>query len=110
MPSHNKSESLILKFDSNQLEVKPVATYLGVLIDNQLTWKNHIEYVVDKLSAVAGILSKLKHYVSHQVLKTVYYSIGFPHLCVLYGVLNWGISASRGAERYFAVSAGRCLS
>ena len=95
MPSHNKSEVLILQIGINQLEVKPVAKYLGVLIDNQLTRKNHIEYVVNKLSAVAGILSKLKHYVPREALKTVYCStgIGFPHL--LYGVLNWGNSASK---------------
>ena len=37
VPSHNKSESLILKIGTNQLEVKPVAKYLGVLIDYQLT-------------------------------------------------------------------------
>ena len=93
MPSHNNSESLILKIGINQLEAKPVAKYLGVLMDNQLTWKNHVDYVVNKLSTVAGILSKLKHYVPREVLKTVYYSIGFPRL--LYGVLNWGNSASK---------------
>ena len=93
MPSHNKSEFLILKIGTNQLEVKLVAKYLGVLIDSQLTWKYRIEYVVNKLSAVADILSKLKHYVPREVLKTVYYSIGFPHL--FNGVLNWGNSASK---------------
>ena len=93
MSSHYKLESLILKIGTNQLEVKPAAKYLGVLIDNQLTWKNHIEYVVNKLSAVAGTLSKLKHYVPREVLKTVHCSIGFPRL--LYGVINWGNSESK---------------
>ena len=64
-----------------------------MLIDNQLTWKNHIEYVANKLPAVARILSKLKQYVPREVLKTVYYSmIEFPHL--LYEVLDWGNLAS----------------
>ena len=85
-PFHIKSESLILKIGTNQQEVKPAAKYLGELIDNQLTLKNHIEYVVDKLSAVAGIISKLKHYVPREVSKIVHCSIGFPHL--MYGVLN----------------------
>ena len=83
VPSHNKSESLILIIGTNQQEVKLVTKYLGVLIDNQMTWKNHIEYAVNKLSAVAGILSKL----------STENCVGFPHL--LRGVLNWGNSASK---------------
>ena len=44
--------------------------------------------MANKLSTVTGILGKLKRYVSQNVLKIVYCSMGYPHL--LYGILNPG--------------------
>ena len=38
---------------------KTVTKYLGTLIDNQLNWKHHIEYVRTKLSRAIGIISKM---------------------------------------------------
>ena len=55
--------------------------------------KNITTAVANKLSIVTGILCKLKRYVPQNVLKTVYYSIGYPHL--LYRILNWGNAAKR---------------
>ena len=86
-------ESFDIKVASSSLEVNTVAKYLGVLIDNQLSWKNQITAVANKLSIVTGILGKLKRYVPQNVLKTVYHSIGYPHL--LYGISNWGNAAKK---------------
>ena len=36
--------------------------YLGVLLDNKLSWKPHVQKVKTQLSRAFGILSKLKHY------------------------------------------------
>jgi len=62
--------------------------YLGVLLDNKLSWKTHIQKVKTQLSRACGILSKLKHYTSPPVLKVVLNSIIHPYLN--YSVLNWG--------------------
>ena len=32
--------------------------YLGVIIDNKLTWSKHIEYLRTKISQVAGVIRK----------------------------------------------------
>ena len=62
--------------------------YLGVLPDNKLSWKPHVQKLITQLSRACGILSKLKHYTTPPVLKVVYNSLIHPYLN--YSILNWG--------------------
>ena len=66
------------------------AKYLGVMIDKQLTWNNHVNSVINKLAKAYRILSKVRHYVSKVVLRKLYYSFVYPYL--KYGVIAWGNS------------------
>jgi len=49
--------------------------YLGVLLENKLSWKPHVQKVKAQLSRACGVLSKLKHYTTLSVLKVVYNSL-----------------------------------
>ena len=46
----NQGESLKLKIRDNELEVVQKSKYLGVQIDNNLDWKEHIQTVSSKVS------------------------------------------------------------
>jgi len=54
--------------------------YLGVLLDNRLSWKPHVKKVKTQLSRACGVLSKLRHYTTQSVLKVVYNSGLHPYL------------------------------
>ena len=56
--------------------------YLGVLIDKELKFTDHINQVLKKLSKAFGIVSKLRHFVSKDV--TVLYSITISTLNLSY--------------------------
>ena len=62
------------------------------MIDNKLNWKYHVEYIKTKLSKGLGLLSKIRHYVSKNTLKGLYYSFINSH--VEYGLLNWSAAPS----------------
>ena len=62
--------------------------YLGVLLDNKLSWKPHVQKVKTQLSRACGILSKLKHCTTPPVLKVVYDSL--IHQSLNYSILIWG--------------------
>ena len=66
------------------------AKYLGVMIDKQLTWSNHVNSIINKLAKASRILSKVRHYVSKVTLLKLYYSFVYPYL--KYGIIAWGNS------------------
>ncbi|KAJ8032672.1 hypothetical protein HOLleu_26262 [Holothuria leucospilota] len=54
--------------------------FLGVFIDHGLTWKPHIDSISVKLAQCTGILSKLKHYLPRNILRSLYLTLILPHL------------------------------
>ena len=73
---------------NNHISREDSLKYLGVLLDNTLRWKPHVQRVKTQLSRACGILSKLKHYTTLPVLKVVYNSLIHPYR--IYSILNWG--------------------
>ena len=65
-----------------------VTKFLGVQIDSQLNWKNHIEYTCKKLSKCIGILSKAWRKLQKSSLISLYYSFAFPYF--IYCNHVWG--------------------
>ena len=70
------------------LECKDYVKFLGVLIDKNLTWRPHIDYIASKISKIVGIIARLRHHVHLNTLLQIYCSLIFPY--TLYGVPVWG--------------------
>ena len=62
--------------------------FLGVLLDERLSWESHISVVENKVSKNIGILHKAKNIFSKGGLKTLYFS--FLHSYLNYGNIAWG--------------------
>ena len=60
------------------LERKKCVKYLGVMIDKSLTW--NIAFICSRISRNIGIISKLRHYLSIQQLKQLYYNLIYPYM------------------------------
>ena len=61
-------------------------TFLGVNIDEHLTWNDHIDMIEKKLMKSSAIISKSRHYINmntHKLLFMVY-----PYL--IYSNIIWG--------------------
>jgi len=88
---HNPASFKVIK---NNHSISPVdkLKYLGVLLDNKLSWKPHVQKVKTQLSGACGVLAKLKYYTTQSVLKVVYNSLIHPYLN--YSILNWGRASS----------------
>ena len=73
---------------SHLLEKKDHIKYLGVMIDDSLSWKYHISYTCSRISSNIGVISKLRHYLSIHQLKQLYYNLIYPYLS--YTIIAWG--------------------
>ena len=54
--------------------------YLGLIVDCHLNWKKHVHDVSKKISRGIGILSKLRHFVTDDILTQPYHSLVYPSL------------------------------
>lgn len=54
--------------------------FLGVIIDDKLNWKSHINHIHNKISRSVSILSKVKHILDHKALHILYCSLIAPYL------------------------------
>ena len=70
----------------DSLEIKKVSScrYLGVTVDDDLKWTDHILHIYNKLVKFSGIFYKLRVNVPAQILKNVYYAFVHPH--ILYAI------------------------
>jgi hypothetical protein len=62
--------------------------FLGIVIDNSLSWKLHIEEIVPKLSAACYAIRSVKPYISPETMKMVYFS--YLNSSMTYGLIFWG--------------------
>ena len=74
------------------LQQKDHIKYLGVLMDEHLSWKYQINSVSKKISRGVGILSKLKNCMGVELLKIIYYCLVYSHLS--YGIEAWGSAST----------------
>ena len=57
------NEIPIIKINDIPIERVTEFKFLGVLIDSNLTWSPHCNYIANKLSRICVVVSRLKHYV-----------------------------------------------
>ena len=88
MTSTKAREDLNVMLDNSALERVKFTKFLGVLIDESLTWKNHINCTSKTISRNIGVKNKLKHYITYRILHTVYCTLISSYLS--YGILIWG--------------------
>ena len=62
--------------------------FLGVMIDEHLTFTQHIQYIKGKISRGLGILYKAKRLLNKKALITLYYSFIYPYFS--YCISVWG--------------------
>ena len=79
------------------LEIKDFVKYLGIMIDSDLSWKNHIDFICHKISKSIGIIAKLRHYIPRHLLLSIYHTLITPYLT--YGISAWGYCAKTHLNR-----------
>ena len=87
--------NLIPELEINGIRLEHVTefNFLGLIIDQHLNWKPHIDKVSSKIARSVGVLNRLKRFLPANILRTVYNAMILPHL--QYGILCWGHNLSR---------------
>ena len=89
-PIDNKHIHYNDKYVSNVTQIK----FLGLTLDDKLSWNQHIDRIISKLSSVTYALKQVKYSLMIDALKLIYYAQ--VHSIMSYGVIFWGNSPSAG--------------
>ena len=78
----------VVSMGDERLDMVTSCKYLGVLVDNKLTFKQHICHVISKISKNTGILYRIRNNIPKKARIDYYYSLIYPYLT--YNVIVWG--------------------
>lgn len=75
--TRNKKTREALKIQISDTEIEQVnwTKLLGIKIDSNLTWKQWITYINQKISKISGIFCKARHYISLKILQILYFAL-----------------------------------
>ena len=86
-----------LYINNNKIEKVNCIEYLGVKIDDKLTWREHIKHIEGKLSSACGAIYRLRQTVRQECLRTFYFAHAYFHL--QYSILAWFNTSNQCLQR-----------
>ncbi|KAK3932765.1 hypothetical protein KUF71_002736, partial [Frankliniella fusca] len=102
-PLWNIPETTI-KIENQEVSRVASVKYLGIIIDEHLTWNEHIKKIVPQLKAAAGLIYRLRKVLDVSKLKLLYYAYFHSHMCYLSSF--WGISNSKHFKKISTLQNG----
>ena len=86
-----------LAINNQQIDQVNETVFLGVTLDDKLTWKPHISHIANKISKSIGIIYRSSFYLPKTSLLTLYYSLIFPYL--YYCNMIWALTYETNLRR-----------
>ncbi len=94
-PKNNNNLGLDILFSDNSLEIMGIpiklvksTKFLGVTIDDELSWLPHIQNLSQKLYCQVGAINRIKDNIPEKFYKDLYHTLFESHLS--YGISVWG--------------------
>ena len=86
-----------VKIENRQINLVSDTKFLGVYVDEHMSWRKQCNTIGNKCLKVTSVLSKLKHHLPCNILLTIYNSLFLPHLS--YAITVWGNCKTKELKR-----------
>ena len=73
------TDSINIIMNNRAINRKSHVTYLGVILDENVKFNKHTDYIGSKISRSIGVLSKIANYVPQKILYNLYYTLIYPY-------------------------------
>ena len=98
--SRNKPDiDPIIMVGDEVLERADSTMFLGIGVDESLSWSNHIDHLCKKLSSTVFLLRNMRSYCDDAMLTSLYHSLFVS--VARYGIANWGGGSASNMYRVF---------
>ena len=91
--------NLTLRLGTQIIEQSQEERFLGVIMDNNLTWKAHRIAIAQRISRNSGVLFRARHHFNNDTLKLLYFSFIQSHLIFCSSI--WGLGSKNSLEKIF---------
>ena len=88
-----------LFFGNQSLNQANLTKFLGVYVDEYLTWKHHISFICKQISKSVGIIFRSRFYLSSKTKVTLYYALIYPY--ITYCNSTWSSTYVSNLNRIF---------
>lgn len=86
-----------LSINNTSIPIVACTKFLGINLDEKLTFKSHINQIIGKLNHSIIIMRSLSKYLNKDTMSKMYYTFFYPHL--IYGIEFWGHAATTDLQR-----------
>ena len=90
-----------LQINGNCIKEVSSTKFLGVTIDNELSWLPHIDNLHKKLKSATGILKNMRHNIPEEHYKSVYFALFESHMT--YCITVFGHACKNYVQKLFTV-------
>ena len=88
-----KLPPLNINLAGRDIETVKSFNFLGIVLDELLSWNEHVNHIASKLNRANGVLNKIKHFIPKMALINIYHALIGSH--INYGLLVWGSNNKR---------------
>jgi hypothetical protein len=89
--NNNIDNTLEIDYMNKTIVNVPSVKFLGLLVDDTLSWEKHINQIASKLNSACYAVQALTPLLSRNALKMLYFS--YAHSFISYGIIFWGTSS-----------------
>jgi len=79
---------LKINYQGNYVKSSSNTKFLGLIIDDSLSWKAHADQMMSKLNTACFVIRTIQAIMSQETLRMVYFA--YIHSIMSYGILFWG--------------------
>jgi hypothetical protein len=85
---HSNQEIINIVLDDRNLQRVRTTKFLGVIVDENLSWKHHIDGIAKTIARNIGMINKLKDFLPERILYSLYCTLILPY--INYSIQVWG--------------------
>jgi hypothetical protein len=85
MRRKKQEHNITIYLNNKIIEQVRKTTFLGIVVDECLTWNDHLEQISKKIIKSTAVIVRIRHFINLKALKLIYYALVYPYL--IYGNL-----------------------
>jgi hypothetical protein len=88
--SYHQNEAFQIIYQNKTITGKNNTKFLGLELDKNINWKNHVQKIIPKLSSACYLVKGMHPCCNLNTLKMIYFA--YFHTVMEYGIIFWGVS------------------